>query len=116
MLTQKKVAAYFAPWKNKIERLGRGDHVFLYRSGTGIVALGIADGNLRQDAYKGRPENKDEEYAMGLLEFQIVMPPLTAADVKTITENPGLIFRQTMFGLDHQSGSRLPAAARARKN
>lgn len=43
MLKAKKVAAFFAPWKLKIARLKRGDHVLLYRSGTGVVATGKAD-------------------------------------------------------------------------
>ena len=38
MLSNSKAAAYFAPWKNKIERLAKGDIVFLYQSGAGIVA------------------------------------------------------------------------------
>jgi hypothetical protein len=113
MLREKKVAAYFTPWKNKIERLRRGDHVFLYRSGSGIVAVGTADGKLRKAAYHGKPEHEDEEYAMGLLDFRLVDPPLTAADVKTITANPALVFRQTMFSLDRRSGEKLYEAARA---
>jgi hypothetical protein len=114
MLQEKKVAAFFAPWKFKIERLRRGDHVFLYRSGAGVVAIGTADGKLRKAAYHGKPEDKDEEYAMGLLDFRIVEPPLTAAEVKTIASNPGLIFRQTMFSLDPEGGTKLYEAARSR--
>jgi hypothetical protein len=113
MLREKKVAAYFAPWKNKIERLRRGDHVFLYRAGSGIVAVGTADGKLRKAAYHGKPEHKDEEYAMGLLDFRLVDPPLTAADVKIIAENPGLVFLQTMFSINRRSGEKLYEAARA---
>lgn len=114
MLQEKKVAAFFAPWKFKIERLRRGDHVFLYRSGAGVVAIGTADGKLRKAAYHGKPEDKDEEYAMGLLDFRIVEPPLTAAEVKTIASNPGLVFRQTMFSLDPEGGTKLYEAARSR--
>jgi len=114
MLKEKKVAAFFAPWKLKIARLKRGDHIFLYRSGTGVVAVGKADGKLRKAAYHGNPEYKDEEYAMGLLEFALVDPPLSAAEVKTITSSPGLVFRQTMFSLDRESGEKLYHTARAR--
>lgn len=114
MLKEKKVTAFFAPWKLKIARLKRGDHIFLYRSGTGIVAIGKADGKLRKAAYHGEAEHKDEEYAMSLLEFALVDPPLSAADVKTITSNPGLVFRQTMFSLDQDSGEKLYQAARER--
>jgi hypothetical protein len=113
MLREKKVAAYFTPWKYKIERLRRGDHVFLYRSGSGIVAVGTADGKLRKAPYHGKPEHKDEEYSMGLLDFRLVDPPLTAADIKGIAEKPALVFLQTMFSLDRRSGERLYEAARA---
>jgi len=112
MLAHKKVAAYFEPWKLKIARLKRGDHVFLYRSGEGIVAAGEADGKLRKSAYHGEPENADEEYSMGLLNFAQLTSPLTAALVKSITGSPSLVFRQTMFSLDHEGGERLNAAIR----
>jgi hypothetical protein len=36
-----------------------------------------------------------------------------AAEVKTITGNPGLVFRQTMFSLDQVSGEKLYEVARA---
>lgn len=111
MLKEKKVAAFFAPWKLKIARLKRGDHIFLYRSGTGVIAVGKADGKLRKAAYHGKPEHKDEEYAMNLLEFTLVDPPISAAEVKTITANPGLVFRQTMFSLDPESGAKLYESA-----
>jgi len=42
MLANHKAAAYFDPWKYKIERLARGDVVYLYQSAVGIVAMGKA--------------------------------------------------------------------------
>ena len=51
---------------------------------------------------------------MSLLDFALVDSPLTAAEVKTITANPGLVFRQTMFSLDSDGGAKLYQAARAR--
>lgn len=114
MLKEKKVAAYFSPWKFKIARLKRGDHVFLYRVRAGVVAIGKADGRLQKAAYHGDVVHKDEEYSMGLLDFTLVDPPLSAAEVKAITANPGMVFRQTMFSLDHGSGEKLYKAARAR--
>ena len=107
----RKAAAFSTPWKFKIGRLRRGDHVFLYRSGIGVIAVGTADGKLRTAPYHGQ---KDEEYVMGLLDFGLVDPPLTAAEVKTVTSNPGLVFRQTMFSLDREGGAKLSQAARAR--
>ena len=111
MLTERKAAAYLTPWKFKISRLKKGDHVFLYRSGVGIVAVGKANGQLRKVPARGEP---DEEYNMPLVDFIHVVPPLTAAAIKDISGNSGLVFRQTMFSLDHEGGVKLYQAARER--
>jgi hypothetical protein len=103
MLTNHKAAAYFDPWKYKIERLVKGDVVYLYQSRVGIVALGKADGKLLKAPYQGNPEHHDEEYYMKLLDFQKVNPPMAAADVKRVT-GVDYVFMQTMFGLDATGG------------
>ncbi|HHQ4655168.1 TPA: hypothetical protein ACSPZZ_004457, partial [Aeromonas hydrophila] len=66
MIKNKKCAAYFEPWKYKIERLNKGDVVFLYQSGVGIVAFGEASGKLCLADYHGNPDYKNEEYYMKL--------------------------------------------------
>lgn len=109
MLRNKKAAAYFDPWKFKIERLGKGDVVFLYQSGFGIVATGEADGNLVKTAYKGNPKHSDEEYFVRLRNFQSVDPPLTASRIKALT-GVDYVFMSTMFGLDADSGKKIKQA------
>jgi len=106
MLSHGKVAAYFDPWKFKIERLAKGDVVFLYQSGVGIVAFGEADGKLVKAAYQGNPAHPDEEYSMTLQRFQRVSPPLTAAEIKKVT-GINHRFMSTMFGLDADSGKKI---------
>lgn len=103
MLNNGKAAAYFDPWKFKIERLAKGDVVFLYQSGVGIVALGNADGKLVKAPYQGNTQHTDEEYSMKLHQFQRVSPPLSAAEIKKIT-SINYRFMGTMFGLDAESG------------
>lgn len=103
MLRNAKAAAYSDPWKFKIERLAKGDVVFLYQSGVGTIALGEADGKLQKAAYHGNPEHADEEYFMKLQRFQRVSPPLTAAEIKRLT-GINYVFMSTMFGLDAESG------------
>lgn len=103
MLANGKAAAYFDPWKFKIERLAKGDVVFLYQSGVGIVAMGNADGKLVKAPYHGDPEHVDEEYFRKLNQFQRVSPPLTAAEIKKIT-GVNHRFLMVMFGLDADSG------------
>jgi hypothetical protein len=104
MLSNKKAAAYFGPWKFKIERLAKGDVVFLYQSGVGIVALGVADGKLMKAPYQGDSQQPDEEYFMKLRRFERVSPPLTAAEIKEITRI-NHVFMGTMFGLNADSGA-----------
>jgi hypothetical protein len=103
MLSHGKAAAYFDPWKFKIERLAKGDLVFLYQSGVGIVAFGEADGKLVKASYQRNPAHPDEEYSMKLQRFQHVSPSLTAAGIKKIT-GINYVFMSTMFGLDADSG------------
>jgi len=106
MITNAKAAAYFDPWKFKIERLSKADVVFLYHSGVGIVAFGKADGILVKAPYQGDTKYPDEEYSMKLNHFLRVLPPVTAAEIKKIT---GINYRfmSTMFGLDMDSGKAL---------
>ena len=62
MLKETIAAAYFSPWKHKIENLGKGDVVFLYQSGVGIVAAGKASGKLQIRNYHKEQKHVDEEY------------------------------------------------------
>ncbi len=99
MLLFGKTSAYFSQ-KFKIELLSKGDVVFLYRTDTGIIALGNADGVVEKPESKGVPNG---EYFMKLQHFIRLSEPLSAKKIKTIT-NKTLIFRPTMFELDKNSG------------
>lgn len=103
MLIEGKASAYYDPWKFKIERLEKGDVVYLYQSGVGIVAFGEADGKLVKSLYQGKPEEVDEDYSMKLNRFQKVTPPLSASEIKRVT-GVNYSFMSTMFGLDAESG------------
>ncbi len=103
MLKENKAAAYYAPWKNKIKSIQPKDKVFLYQSGVGIVAKGIAKGKFKTKEYKGQ---KDEEFYMELDQFKILNNPISAAEIKILTGN-NFIFRQTMFSIDELSGGTL---------
>jgi hypothetical protein len=106
MTQNRKAAAYFSPWKYKIERLSKGDTVFLYQSGVGIVAMGRASGKLEKRPYHGDPQHHDEEYSMSLDRFQRVEPPLPAALIKEVT-GANYVFRGTMFAMDEGSATAL---------
>lgn len=114
MVKNKKCAAYFEPWKYKIERLNKGDVVFLYQSGVGIVAFGEASGKLCLADYHRNPDHKNEEYYMKLNNFHTVKKPLSAAKIKSITD-VDYRFMSTMFGVDLESGKKIKAELELRK-
>ena len=109
MLHHQKAAAYFSPWKQKIELLSKGDLVFLYQRGVGIVACGYASGTLEKAPYRGEPKHTDEEYFMTLTRFQPVEPPMSASEIKTISGR-NYPFRGTMFSIDEESATALREA------
>lgn len=106
MIDNQKAAAYFDPWKRNIGRLKKGDKVFLYRSGEGIIAMGVASGKLEKKPYHGEEKHKNEEYCMRLDKFKKLKQPLPAAEIKEITDK-NYRFMSTMFAIDGDSGGRL---------
>lgn len=106
MIQNRKAAAYFSPWKYKIARIAKGDTVFLYQSGVGIVAMGLASGKLNKAAYHGDAKHNEEEYSMILERFQRVDPPVSAAKIKEITRT-NYRFLGTMFSIDADSAAAL---------
>ena len=106
MLENRKCAAYYDPWKYKIDKLNKGDLVFLYQSGVGIVAFGEADGKVNICDYQNNPKEKDEEYYMFLKNFNKIKKPLEAWEIKNITEI-NYVFMQTMFAIDSESGKKI---------
>jgi hypothetical protein len=106
MINNHKAAAYFDPWKRNIEKLKKGNVVFLYRSGEGIVAYGYANGRLEKSDYHNDPEHKNEEYFMKLDHFKKLERPMDAQTIKSIT---GINYRfmSTMFGIDSESGEKI---------
>ena len=106
MLKEKIAAAYFSPWKHKIENLSKGDVVFLYQSGVGIVAVGKASGKLQIRNYHKEMKHVDEEYFMKLNQFYLLSSPLSASEIKGIT-GVNHRFMSTMFGVDAENGKKL---------
>lgn len=106
MLKEGKAAAYFEPWKYKIQYLSKGDTVFLYSSGVGIVAKGIATGELKKKNYRNLDEHEEEEYYQKLKDFKVLAKPISAAEIKQIAET-NYVFMQTLFGVDEDTGKKL---------
>lgn len=99
MLREYKAAAYYPGWREKIEKLQKGDTVFLYKSGTGIIAFGIATGKLEMQDCDG---HHNYEYYMKLEKFKKLKKPFAASEMKAVA-NQGFNFRQTMFSISEES-------------
>ena len=108
MLQEQKAAAFFAPWKYNIEKFQKGDIVFLYRSGEGIVAVGTASGVVVKRSYQNDDKYSEEEYCQFLSDFKHIGQPLKASKVKAIT-GTNHVFQQVMFPIDDDAGQKVYA-------
>lgn len=99
MLREHKAAAYYPGWREKIEKLQKGDIVFLYKSGIGIIAFGVATGKLEMQDCDG---HHNYEYYMKLDKFKKLKKPFAASEMKEVA-NQGFNFRQTMFSISEES-------------
>jgi len=116
MIKNRRAAAFLDPWKYKIEQIGKGDTVFLYKSGTGIVALGIGSGKVDKSSdLTSNHTGADDMYSMQLDKFREIKPPIPAAEVKQITAN-NYVFMGTMFEMDRDSGKKLSEVANKRSS
>lgn len=95
MLSLGIAAAFYDPWKYNIDRIKKGDIVFLYENGVGIVAYGKGSGVTKK---KDRHEDKDECHYQELNDFVILETPLSAARIKEILER-NVVFLRTMSGM-----------------
>ncbi|MGA3110904.1 MAG: hypothetical protein ABSE15_02590 [Candidatus Bathyarchaeia archaeon] len=108
MISNKKVAAYFEPWKFQITRMQAGDKIFLYRLGAGIIAAGIAKGRYKKRNYQDsdKPKDKDQEYYVELKSFVECSKPISASEIVSLTE-VNYRFMKTSFSIDKESGEKL---------
>jgi len=103
MLDEEKASAYYDR-KNGIERIKKGDEVFLYHTGVGIIAFGKAIDNWKSKDIYG---DKNEEYYIKL-RFDWKIDPDVEADraVKAWEINnelkSGHRFRQTVFSISKE--------------
>ncbi|MCG4453296.1 hypothetical protein LJY18_08240 [Pseudomonas sp. MMS21-TM103] len=78
MLSESIAAAFEDGYKEKIDRLRKGDVVFLYESGKGIVAYGWANGLTEERDHFGVP---GKTRFQRLENFKILEKPVSAKDI-----------------------------------
>jgi hypothetical protein len=116
MLEEHRAAAFFDPWKYEIDRIKKGDIVFLYESGVGIIAVGKASGRIEVRPFRdGKRHERDGEHSMMLLDFRLVEPSITAKAISAISEyaeGTKVSMRGTVVRLRSGAGLRLFKLAR----
>lgn len=100
MVSNGIAAAFYGDWKFKIDTLRKGDVVFLYESGVGIVGVGKANGNTEILDYD---EDKEETHQQKLIDYREVKP-LSAREIKKLT-GTNMRFLQTMFKVKAAHGA-----------
>lgn len=95
MLSEGEAAAFYHPWKLNIDRIQKGDVVFLYENGKGIVAYGYGTGLTEQRDHNG---DQDECHYQRLKDFEILPKPISAAEIKK-TVGKNVVFLRTMSAL-----------------
>lgn len=110
MLAKKRASAFYYPWKERIKNIKKSDTVFLYQSGVGIVAYGIAKDNYKVSDWKG---DKDEEYYVDLDRFKEVTPPINHSELKEIA-GYHVVVASTHTTLRKESGESLIGEIRKR--
>lgn len=95
MIKNQEAAAFCSGWKEYIERLNVGDHVYLYQSGVGFIASGVVSGELVKSEHNGKP---DDKYSRSLKDFKVGFKAISAKEFKAITSESAN-FRRTMVEL-----------------
>ncbi|VTM69801.1 Uncharacterised protein [Klebsiella pneumoniae] len=75
MLKNQEAAAFCKGWKEYISQLSKGDTVYLYQSGVGIIASGVVDGELVKSEHYGVA---DDKYAKSLKDFKTGFKAISA--------------------------------------
>jgi hypothetical protein len=95
MVTDGVAAAFYDPWKFHIDRIKKGDIVYLYENGVGIVSYGKGTGTVLKMDHNG---DIDECYYQELTDYRVIEKPLSASEVKKIL-NRNVVFLKTMSGM-----------------
>lgn len=92
MLKNQVAAAFEDGYKEKIAKFKKGDWIFLYESGQGIIAFGQASGRLEKAPHYGR---EDKTYYQRLEGFTRLSKAIKASEIKRIL-NRSFPFAQTL--------------------
>jgi len=84
-------AAFHGDWKLEIDKINKGDIVFLYENGVGIIAYGVAEGKVYIEDKDGL---KDQMHYQNLNNFKKLKEPYKASKIKKVL-NRNFVFLKT---------------------
>ncbi len=115
MLAESKASAYHNR-KNAVDKIEKGDRVFLYHNRVGVVAVGRALGKARECDWQG--DEGAEHYVR--LQFKLKADPIlepekcvSAAEINEAMHS-GHCFRQTAFSITGEMGDKIEELLRAK--
>lgn len=80
MLNEGVALASYSPWKEQIERIKKGDTVFLYGNSIGIVAFGEATGEIKHEDHQRLGDQ--EVFVQKLIKFKRLEKPVPAKEIR----------------------------------
>lgn len=95
MVTEGVAGAFYDPWKFNIDRIKKGDVVFLYENGVGIVAHGRGTGTVLLADYR---DDQNETHYQKLDDFKVLSKPLSAAEIRK-TLGRSVVFLRVMSAM-----------------
>lgn len=95
MLKEGVAGAFYDPWKFNIDRIKKGDIVFLYENGVGIVAYGKGTGTVLIADHSD--DVKDTRYQK-LDGFKVLSKPLSATEIRKILAR-SVVFLRVMSAM-----------------
>lgn len=100
MINNGYAAAFETGYKEQINRIKKGDIVFLYANGKGISGYGKASGLVLKTDHYGNPE---ECYYQELEDYVALEKPLKAKDIRELcTRTP--VFLKTLSKINKEDG------------
>jgi hypothetical protein len=108
MLSQGKASAYYSR-KSTVDKIQRGDRVFLYHTGVGVCGMGRATDNVQSCAYEA--DEGEEHYVPLKMEIKVdpIQQPKKCVSAWEINQALGTShrFRLTAFSIDKEMGDKI---------
>jgi hypothetical protein len=98
--------------KDCVGQVAEGDVVFIYENGTGIIAYGIADGQVRVTNYEGHVGERHQMQLSPFRELESPIAPSVISEAAKDLDGSGVFYAKTISPLKKRTGEQLRELAR----